>query len=45
MKTLATGRNGITMNIQWNKSVKTKMALYKVKQARETLFKALTIGD
>ena len=33
------------MNIQRNKLVKTKFVLYKVKQARETLFNATRMGD
>lgn len=46
MKNLETGKkNDITTNMQRNKLVKTKFVLYKIKQARETLFNAIKMGN
>jgi len=38
-------KNDITTNMQRNKLVKTKFVLYKIKQARETLFNAIKMGN
>ena len=38
-------KNDITTNMQKNKLVKTKFVLYKIKQARETLFNAIKMGN
>lgn len=46
IKILRPGSNGIAVNIQWNGFVKAKRnAQYKVKQAREILFKETVIGN
>ena len=46
MKNLETGKkNDITTNMQRNKLVQTKFVLDKIKQARETLFNAIKMGN